>query len=88
MQEQTELDPNETTPLDRIMIEFEVSNHDLVAAYAELGKQISHKTIQKARTGSRDISRKLQVQVVDALNAHVLPAKPWRREDLFGDRPD
>ena len=83
MQEQQSPSNANATPLDRIMAEFEVSNHDLVAAYAELGKQISHKTIQKARTGSREISRKLQVQVVDALNAHVLPARPWRREDLF-----
>ena len=68
------------TILEAIMIEYEVSNHDLVEAF---GKQISHKNIQKARTGSRPISRKLQVQVVDALNAHIKAEKPWRREDLF-----
>jgi hypothetical protein len=73
----------EKTELDRIMLEFEVSNHHLVEAFAGLGKQISHKNIQKARTASRPISRKLQLQVVDALNALELSAKPWRREDLF-----
>jgi len=73
------------TILDAIMTEYEVSNHDLVEAF---GKQISHKNIQKARTGSRPISRKLQVQVVDALNARVKPEKQWRREDLFPTTPN
>ena len=72
------------TILDGIMTENEVSNHDLVEAF---GKQISHKTIQKERTGSRPISRKLQVQVVEALNARIQPEKPWRRDDLFPTAP-
>lgn len=75
---------NAIQPLETIMIEHELTNHELVAAFQELrGGQISHKTIQKARTGSRALSRKLQLQVVDALNACVQPEKRWTREDLF-----
>ncbi len=72
-----------STPLDQILVEYNLTNHALVQAYFLLGKQISHKTIQKARTGSRPLSHKLQIQVVDALNATVNPEKLWHREDLF-----
>lgn len=73
------------TPLDAILIEHGISNHQLVEAFQQLrGGQISHKTIQKARTGSRPLSRKLQLQVVDSLNAAIQPEKRWKKEDLFG----
>ena len=72
------------SPLDRLMQEHGLVNHDLVEAYQQLcGAQVTHKTIQKARTAKRTLSRKLQLQVVDALNAKLQPEKPWRREDLF-----
>lgn len=76
---------NTTPPLDAILTEHKLTNHDLVSAFHELrGGQISHKTIQKARTGKRGLSRKLQLQVVDALNASIQPEKRFTREDLFG----
>ena len=72
------------TPLDLIMAEHGIVNHDLVEAYQQFcGGQISHKTIQKARTAKRVLSKKLQLQVVDALNAQIQPEKPWHKEDLF-----
>lgn len=71
------------TRLDEILTEYQLANHALVEAFAQQGKQLSHKTIQKARTGSRPLSRKMQVQVVDALNAALALEKPFRKEDLF-----
>ena len=74
-----------STKLDTILTEYNLANHQLVEAFAGAGKQISHKSVQKARTGSRAISRKLQFQVTEALNLCVSPEKPWSRVDLFGD---
>lgn len=77
------------TPLDTILTEHNLTNHDLVQAFQELrGGQISHKTIQKARTGKRGLTKKVQLQVTDALNARVQPEKRWTREDLFGSETD
>jgi len=72
------------TKLEAILTEYNLANHSLVEAYAAIGKQISHKNIQKARTGSRPIGRKMQLQVIEALNLCVNPEKPWVRSDLFG----
>jgi len=68
------------TPLDSIMTEFGLRNHDLVE---QLPGQLSHKTVQKARTGSRALSRNMQVQVTEALNRAIKPEHPYKREFLF-----
>lgn len=68
------------TPLDTIMTEFELSNHDLVV---QLPGHLSHKTVQKARLGTRPLSRTMQVQVTEALNKAILPEHPYKREFLF-----
>jgi len=75
------------TPLQTILDDYKLTNHDLVAAALAEGKQLSHKTVQKARTGSRGIGRSLQFRVVDALNAAANPEKPWKREDVFPEEP-
>ncbi len=76
------------TRIDEILTEYQMANHTLVEAYAEMGKQLSHKTVQKARTGSRPLSRKLQVQVTEALNAAIQPEKKWHRDELFPQSPE
>lgn len=72
------------TPLDTIMTEFNLSNHALVE---QLPGHLSHKTVQKARTGSRSLSRTMQVQVTEALNKALKPEHPYKREVLFPAAP-
>lgn len=69
-----------STPLDQIMTEAELRNHDLVE---QLPGHLNHKTVQKARTGSRALSRTMQVQVTEALNKALKPEHPYKREFLF-----
>lgn len=75
------------TKIDQILTDYNLNNHALVAAYAEQGKNLSHKTIQKARLGTRPLSRKMQMQVIEALNAAVMPEKPFKRDELFPQDP-
>lgn len=54
-------------PLDALLIELGLDNHDLVAASTE---QLTHKQVQKARKG-RYITGNIQRKVLKALNAAV-----------------
>jgi hypothetical protein len=58
--------PNEfgLQPFDKILVELNLQNHDLVAASTE---QITHKMIAKARKGRR-ITRHVQIKILNALN--------------------
>ena len=69
-------------PLDAIMTEKDIKNHDLVNA-APAGF-ITHKQIQKGRKGRR-LSMHLQDKVLDALNAFVAP-ESYEFKDLFNYR--
>jgi len=69
-------------PLDAIMTEREVKNHDLVNA-APPGF-ITHKQIQKGRKGRR-LSMHMQDKVLDALNAFIAP-ESYEFKDLFNYR--
>jgi oligoribonuclease (3'-5' exoribonuclease) len=69
-------------PLDAIMTEKEIKNHDLVEV-APPGF-ITHKQIQKGRKGRR-LSMHLQDKVLDALNAFVAP-ESYEFKDLFNYR--
>jgi hypothetical protein len=51
-------------PLDVIMTEYAVSNHDLVAASTE---PITHKAVQRARKGRR-LTARMQRRMTAALN--------------------
>jgi hypothetical protein len=55
-------------PLDAIMNELGISNHDLVVVMQP--GYITHKQVQKARKGRR-LTPKLQDKVLTALNAYV-----------------
>lgn len=60
-----------TQPLDALMTEHGLSNTDVVGA-AEV--PITHKMMTKAR-GGRRLSRKVQLKVLDALNAATTKAR-------------
>jgi len=71
------------TTIDQILTEANLDNHALVEA--SLG-HLSHKTVQKARTGKRPLSKKMQVLVTEALNRALQPEKLYKKEDLFPTR--
>ena len=73
-----------TQPLDEIMQAGSLSNHDLVAASPE---QLTHKMVSRGRKGRR-LKRKVQLKILDALNAHVKTQAPethrvYSLPDLF-----
>jgi hypothetical protein len=66
-----------TQPLDALMAELELKNHDLVAASSE---GLTHKQVQKGRKGRR-LTRNVQDKIVAALSASG--DKTYVRADLF-----
>ena len=66
-------------PLDAIMTEKEISNHDLVAAVPP--GFITHKQVQKARKGRR-LTTNMQEKVLEAVNAYSKP-EVYEFKELF-----
>lgn len=71
-------------PLDGIMAEQALGNHDLVAASKE---PMTHKAVQRARKGRR-LTKHMQQRMADALNALMKIQgkeieRPWVVKDLF-----
>lgn len=71
-------------PLDALMLEHCLGNHDLVAASDE---PLTHKAVQRARKG-RQLTPHMQRRLAAALNKAVaLQGKtlerPWQAGDLF-----
>lgn len=71
-------------PLDGIMTEHGLGNHDLVAASTE---PMTHKAVQRARKGRR-LTKHMKQRMADALNRTVkLQGKEieraWGVKDLF-----
>ena len=71
-------------PLDGIMAEHALGNHDLVAASKE---PMTHKAVQRARKGRR-LTKHMQQRMADALNALMKIQgkeieRPWVVKDLF-----
>ena len=64
-------------PLDALMTEMGIENHELVAASTE---QLTHKQVQKGRKGRR-LTPKVQRKVVAALNA-VLRQRPHGDDEM------
>jgi hypothetical protein len=64
-------------PLNRIMEELGLKNHDLVAAS---GEGLTHKQVQKGRRGRR-LTRNIQDKIVAALSA--CSGRPFSRDQLF-----
>ena len=69
-------------PLDAIMTERQLKNHDLVAAMPP--GFINHKQVQKARKGRR-LTPQLQEKVLEALNACCAP-ESYSFSDIFNYR--
>ena len=80
-EEQNEMDVG-VQPLDAIMTEREIKNHDLVAAMPP--GFLTHKQVQKARKGRR-LTPNMQDKVLEALNAFVEPAA-YTFEQVFNYR--
>ena len=74
----------EPTPLDKLLSQAGFANHDLVAAAPG---QLSHKNVQKARTGSRPVTPNVARAILDAANALLRPEEPLVLRDLFPDAP-
>ena len=66
-------------PLDAIMTEKGIRNHDLVAAMQP--GYLNHKQVQKARKGRR-LTTNIQDKVLAALNACAAP-ESYKMDDLF-----
>lgn len=69
-------------PLDAIMTEKEIRNHDLVAAVPP--GTITHKQVQKARKGRR-LTTNMQEKINEALNAFLAP-ESYDFKDIFNYR--
>jgi hypothetical protein len=68
-------------PLDRIMTEHGLSNHDLVNASRH---PLTHKAVQRGRKGRR-LTNHMQLRIAEAL-FHALPSppeRPFKLADLF-----
>lgn len=82
-----ELDPSfdfGPQPLDALLTEMGIENHELVAASTE---QLTHKQVQKGRKGRR-LTPKVQRKIAAALNALCRArgqgdAKAFAAADLF-----
>ena len=66
-------------PLDALMTEKQIKNHDLVAAMP--AGFINHKQVQKARKGRR-LTLRMQEKIIEALNAFCQP-ESFEWSDLF-----
>ncbi len=69
-------------PLDTIMTEKDIKNHDLVAAVPP--GTITHKQVQKARKGRR-LTTHMQEKILEALNAYSDP-ETYEFGDVFNYR--
>ena len=72
------------TLLDRLLTEAKISNHDVVEAAKG---QLSHKNVQKARTGSRPISDLVARTICYAANDLLMLEEPIKVRELFPGYP-
>lgn len=70
-------------PLDALMMQRRLTNHDLVLA--AVGTGLTHKQVAKARRG-RKLTMHMQNKIVSALNELSGETAPVRREDCFNYR--
>ncbi len=71
-----------TQPLDALMLQNGVSNHDVVAATAA---PLTHKAVQRARKG-RLLTQKTQRRVIEAMRkilAQSDPERAYQHSDFF-----
>lgn len=65
-------------PLDGLMTQLGLSNHDLVEASKE---QLTHKMVQKGRKGRR-LTPNVKTKILNALHG-VVPDRCFAHRDLF-----
>jgi len=70
---------HETQPLDNILEELNINNHDLVAASTE---HLNHKMVKKGRKG-KAISRRIHFKILNALNSITPEGVEYKIKDLF-----
>ncbi|MEE1275512.1 MAG: hypothetical protein UHC59_00805 [Fibrobacteraceae bacterium] len=68
------------TILNDILEQAGLKNHALVEVFPGT---LSHKTVQKARLGTRPISKKAEQKIVEALNKVLLLEVPYSKQDVF-----
>ena len=66
-------------PLDAVMEEMKLSNHDLVEGSKQ---QLTHKSVAKARKG-RQLTKRGQRKIIDAMNEIRGGREPYQLVDLF-----
>lgn len=74
-----------TQPLDALLSDLAIDNHELVAASTE---QLTHKQVQKARKGRR-LTKNIQMKVKNALENAVAArgeARVFALKELFNYR--
>lgn len=77
-------EPTYATLLDRLLTEAKISNHDVVEAAKG---QLSHKNVQKARTGSRPVSDLVARTICDAANDLLMLEEPIKVREMFPGYP-
>lgn len=80
----TDANESTTTLLDRLLTEAKITNHALVEAAKG---QLSHKNVQKARTGKRPVSDLVSRQICDAANSLLQLEEPIKVRALFPGYP-
>jgi len=80
----TDANDSTTTLLDRLLTEAKITNHALVEAAKG---QLSHKNVQKARTGKRPVSDLVSRQICDAANKLLMLEEPIKVRALFPGYP-
>ncbi|MBU0677495.1 MAG: hypothetical protein KJ626_05205 [Verrucomicrobia bacterium] len=70
-----------TQPLDQVLTELKLGNHDLVNASTE---HLTHKMVNKGRKGRR-LTRNIQTKIMNALNA-AAGDRTFSIEELFNYR--
>lgn len=68
------------TKLQEILESADLKNHAIVELFPGT---LSHKTVQKARLGTRPISKKAKQKIVDALNQLLEPTEPYSVMNVF-----
>lgn len=70
-------------PLDAVLADLGLSNHDLVTAMGP--GLLTHKAVARARKGRR-LTLHMQEKIIRALNATGCRVEPFRREECFNYR--
>ena len=71
-----------TQPLDALMTQWGLSNHDLVEAAGKSFAQLNHKQVQKGRKG-RQLTLKMMQKLAAGLNDAIFLSLPKEKREPF-----